>query len=206
MDRSEKFWNRIAVRYSQQPLDDEASFHEMINLTQQYLRADMEVLEIGCGTGSTAIILARYVKHIHAVDISSKMIEIARAKAQTSNIGNINFQQSSVEDLGSDANAVDVVIGFNLLHLLENKESAVAAIFKSLKPGGLFISNTVCVDKNMRFLKLFAPIGKLLGLMPPVEFFTAQELEDCLKIAGFDIEQSLQNSNSSDVFITARKS
>lgn len=206
MDRSEKFWNRVAVRYSQQPLDDEASFHEMINLTQQYLRASMEVLENGCGTGSTAIILAPYVKHIHTVDISSKMIEIARAKAQTNNIGNISFQQSPFEALDNEANAVDVVIAFNLLHLLENKENAVAAIYKSLIPGGLFISNTVCFDNNMHFLKLFAPIGRLLGLMPPVKFFTTQELENCMQTAGFDIEQSLQNSNSSDVFIAARKS
>lgn len=166
----------------------------------------MEVLEIGCGTGSTAIILAPNVKRIHAIDISSKMIEIARAKAQANNIGNISFQQSPVEELNNDAGTVDVVIGFSLLHLLENKENVVAAIYKLLKPGGLFITSTVCIDSSMRFLKLFAPIGKLLGLMPPVKFFTTQELKDCMQTAGFDIEQSLQNSNSPDLFIAARKS
>jgi ubiquinone/menaquinone biosynthesis C-methylase UbiE len=42
----------------------------------------MEVLEFGCGTESTAIAHAPYVKHIQALDISSKMIDIAQGKAQ----------------------------------------------------------------------------------------------------------------------------
>jgi len=41
----------------------------------------MELLEFGCGTGSTAIVHVPYVNHIHAIDIFSNMICIAQAKA-----------------------------------------------------------------------------------------------------------------------------
>ena len=78
MDRSNKFWDRIAKRYSKQPIADEAAYQKKLEVTRRYFRPDMEVLEFGCGTGSTAIIQAPYVKHIHAIDISSKMIEIAQ--------------------------------------------------------------------------------------------------------------------------------
>jgi cyclopropane fatty-acyl-phospholipid synthase-like methyltransferase len=37
---------------------------------------DMEVLEFGCGTGSTAIVHAPHVKELRAIDISEKMIGI----------------------------------------------------------------------------------------------------------------------------------
>ncbi len=53
----------------------------------------MEVLEFGCGTGTTAITHAPYVKHIRAIDISSNMIEIAQRKADAKNIKNVTFEQ-----------------------------------------------------------------------------------------------------------------
>ena len=81
MDQSTKFWDRIADRYSKQPIADEAAYEKKLRITREYFRPDMEVLEIGCGTGSTAIVHAPYVKHIQAIDLSSKMIEIAHAKA-----------------------------------------------------------------------------------------------------------------------------
>jgi cyclopropane fatty-acyl-phospholipid synthase-like methyltransferase len=42
----------------------------------------MELLEFGCGTGGTAIIHAPHVKHIRAIDISPRMIEIAKSRAE----------------------------------------------------------------------------------------------------------------------------
>lgn len=63
MDRSEKFWDKIATRYSKKPVADEAAYQKKLQITQEYFRPDMEVLEIGCGTGSTAITHAPHVKH-----------------------------------------------------------------------------------------------------------------------------------------------
>ena len=70
--RRAKFWDRIAERYARTPVADETSYKKKLQITQDYLRPGMEVLEFGCGTGSTALIHAPYVKHIHAIDISSK--------------------------------------------------------------------------------------------------------------------------------------
>ena len=64
MDKSAKFWDRIAKRYSKQPVADETSYQKKLQITHEYLKPDMEVLELGCGTGSTAIIHSPYVKHI----------------------------------------------------------------------------------------------------------------------------------------------
>jgi methylase of polypeptide subunit release factors len=60
----------------------------------------MTVLEFGCGTGSTAIAHAPYVKRILATDVSAKMIEIARANAERAGIENVTFGQAAVEELG----------------------------------------------------------------------------------------------------------
>ncbi len=94
-DQSAKFWNKFAERYSKQPVADEADYQKKLQVTREYFQPDMEVLEFGCGTGSTAITHAPYVKHILAIDISSKMIEIAQGKADAENVENVTFKRST---------------------------------------------------------------------------------------------------------------
>ncbi|MEM9771872.1 MAG: class I SAM-dependent methyltransferase, partial [Cyanobacteria bacterium P01_D01_bin.73] len=93
------FWDKIAEKYSKQPIADEASYEKKLAVTREYLKPGMELLEIGCGTGSTALFHAPYVKHIRAIDFSEKMIGIAQAKAADQNIENVTFEQSGIDDL-----------------------------------------------------------------------------------------------------------
>ena len=55
MNQSAKFWDKIAERYSRRPIADEAAYHRKLQVTREYFHPDMQVLEFGCGTGSTAI-------------------------------------------------------------------------------------------------------------------------------------------------------
>lgn len=198
-----KFWDRIAKSYSQRPIADEAAYQKKLEVTRQYLKPDMEVLELGCGTGSTAIKHAPFVRHIRAVDISSKMIEIARAKA--TDIANVTFEQATVENLDVPKESVDAVLALSLLHLLEDKEAAIAKIHGMLKPGGLFVSSTACLGDTMKWFKLVAPIGRFFGVIPTVKIFTVQELVDSLTSAGFDIDHQWQPAPGKAVFIVAKK-
>ncbi|MDJ0569167.1 MAG: SAM-dependent methyltransferase, partial [Pleurocapsa sp. MO_192.B19] len=99
------------------------------------------------------------------------------------------------------------------LHLLENKEEVIAKVYKMLKPGGLFITSTVCLGDTMKWIKFVKPMGKLLGLMPTVVVFTRKELSDSLTDADFKIDYHWQPSKSiskgvfklKGVFIVAKK-
>ena len=205
VDQSSKFWNRIAERYAKRPVADEAAYQKKLRVTREYLQPDMEVLEIGCGTGSTAIAHASYVKHILAIDISSKMIEIARGKAEADNVENITFKIAAIDELNDADQTFDAVLGLSILHLLENKEDTIAKVHKMLKPGGIFVTSTACIGDTMKFFKVVAPIGKFLGLMPLVKVFTTKELEDSLTNARFAIYYQWQPSKGKSVFIVAKK-
>ena len=76
----------------------------------------------------------------------------------------------------------------SILHLLENKEEVIAKVHRMLKPGGIFATSTACLGDTMKYIKLIAPIGKFLGLMPLVKVFTTKELEDNLSDVGFQID------------------
>ncbi len=173
--------NRTALRYAPDP--------ETEQVTRDYFQTDMEVLEFGCGTGSTAISHAPYVKHIHALDISSKMIEIARGKADANNGENVTFERSTIDEFNVSDQSLDAVLGLSILHLLDNKEEVIAKVHKMLKPGGIFITSTVCLgDTMMRFLEFVVSIGKFFGLMPRVKAFTTKDFQHSFSEVGFEID------------------
>ncbi len=205
MNQSTKFWNKIAERYSKQPIADEAAYQKKLQITREYFQPDMEVLEFGCGTGTTAITHAPYVKHIHAIDISSKMIEIAQGKADAEKATNVTFKRSTIDEFSVSNQTLDAVLALSILHLLENKEEVIAKIHRMLKPGGIFVTSTACLGDTMKYIKLIAPIGKFLGLIPLVKVFTTNELKDKLTDAGFQIDYQWQPGKGKAVFIVAKK-
>ena len=205
MKTSPKFWDNIAERYSEQPIADEAAYQKKLQVPRQYFQSDMEVLEFGCGTGSTAINHAPSVKHIQAIDISSKMIEIAQDKAEAAGIKNISFQKSTIETFDAPNQHFDIVLGLSILHLLDNKEAMIAKIHKMLKPEGVFVTSTACLGDTMGWFRFIAPIGNFLGLLPLVKVFTVKELEESLVNANFEIDYQWQPGKGKSVFIIAKK-
>ncbi len=205
MSQSPKFWDKIAERYSRRPIADEAAYNKKLQVTREYFKPDMEVLEFGCGTGSTAIAHAPFVKHIQAIDVSSKMIEIAQGKADTGKVGNVTFEHKTIDDLSLPEKSMDAVLGLSILHLLDNKEDVIAKVHRMLKPGGVFVTSTACIGDTMKFFKVIAPIGRFFGLIPFVEVFTTKELEDSLTAAGFTIDYQWQPGKGKSVFIVAKK-
>lgn len=199
-----RIWNRFAEGYAKRPVADEAAYQKKLEVTRGYFRPDMEVLEFGCGTGSTAIAHAPHVKRIRAIDFSSKMIEIAERKAVEAKIENVVFARSSIDEF-PDEQAFDAVLGLSVLHLLEDKEAVIAKVFRMLLPGGIFVSSTVCMGDKLKFFKWIAPIGKFFSLLPLLKVFPRSELEASIRSAGFEIDHVWQPGGRAAVFIVAKK-
>ena len=192
-----KFWDKMAPSYSKQPIGDEASYQKKLQITRGYLRPDMEVLEYGCGTGGTSLIHAPYVKHILATDISQQMIGIAKTKAEEAKVTNVDFKQASIEELCTSisSNSLDAVLGLSILHLVPNRQEVIKQTYQWLKPGGLFITSTICINDMggvvRPLMKVAAPIGRFFGFFPPqfvLATFSKDELTKEFRDAGFDIE------------------
>lgn len=205
MYKPENFWNRFAKRYAKSRISNEDAYREKLKITRNYFTPDSEVLEFGCGTGTTAVSHAPFVKHIHAIDVSSKMLEFARSKAAAANVSNMTFTCANIEGFSEDRVPYDVIMGHSILHLLEDKETVIATVYDMLKPEGVFVSSTTCVGDMNRFLKFVLTIGKRLGLLPLVGFFSIEGLVQSLTNAGFAIDYQWQPEGSDAVFIVAKK-
>jgi len=202
---SVKFWDRMAKRYSKQPIADESAYQKKLEVTQSYLNPDMRLLEFGCGTGSTALIHAPLVKEILAIDVSANMLAIAQEKADAQGIQNVQFKVQTIEDFDSHEGQFDAVLGMSILHLLGNKEAAIEKVFHLLKPGGLFISSTVCADKMIAPLRWAIRLGYAVGLLPHFKGFSKENLEASMVQAGFDLDYVWRPGENKAVFIVAKK-
>lgn len=205
---NEVFWNRIARKYAQDPISDIAGYERTLQRTKLFLSATDRVLEFGCGTGSTAFRLAPCVKHLVATDVSSEMIAIAHEKAKVANIANVYFGAATLEQPELTAESFDAVLGFNILHLLEDVPQALKAIHRYLKPGGMFISKTPCLNDANVMIRLAIPPMRWIGKAPFVKSFSHRELEQLVSGEGFEIlESGKHGTKGMDFrhFIAARK-
>ncbi len=199
-----RFWDRIAKRYSRKAVPDQAAYETKLAKTDSYLQPDDRVLEIGCGTGTTALHHASRVGQILATDISAKMIDIAREKAQAAGVDNARFEVSSIDDLDASPGQYDVILAHSILHLVADVPRTLRQLHRMLKPGGLLISNTQCIGDSAAWLGWVAPLGRTLGVLPRVNVFREQEFLQWIGDAGFDFEEIWQPKAKASHYIVAR--
>ena len=137
MVQSAVFWDRIAERYARRPVPDEAAYRRKLEITRRYLRPDTRVLEIGCGTGSTALAHAPHVEHVHAIDLSGKMIDIARRRS--SDHRNVEFHVAAAEALPLEDDSIDVAWTIHAYHHWEAPDAGIAEVARVVRPGGRFM-------------------------------------------------------------------
>ena len=204
--KSKLFWNLFANKYSKMPISDLEAYEKKLDATRKYLGPDKSVLEFGCGTGSTAIVHAPYVKDLFAIDYSKKMIDIANQKKKENKIQNIEFRQGILEDLSSKEQTFDVVLGLNVLHLIKDLQGAIKKSYELLKPGGVLITSTPCVGETPGILKYLLGILSPFAPIPYVNVFSSAVLEKNMRDAGFQILESLAPGKDKSVhFLVAKK-
>lgn len=199
------FWDRIAPKYAQRPVGDPKAYDEKLARVAALLCAKDRVLEIGCGTGTTALRLAPGVATYTATDGSRAMIDIAKAKLGPDAPGNVTFLQADAAEKLSDA-PFDAICAFSLLHLVEDLPAVLRAVHAQVKPGGLFVSKTVCLRETAFPIRLMVPALTAVGLAPPVAALSRAQLLREISAAGFDIETVTHfGPKRLNPFIVARK-
>ena len=206
MNTSEKFWDKAAINYDQQEKKDEQTYFTLYEKTTKYLKFSDVVLDFGCGTGLISNEIAGKVKVIHAIDTSSKMIEIAKNKADGRKIENITYAYSTIFDKRYEKGSFDAIFVFYLLHLIEVTDKVIQRINELLKPGGLIISATPCLGEKKTFFSILLFVGSKIGLIPKLRSFKISELEDSIVNGNFEIiEIECLHQKTQQYFIVAKK-
>jgi ubiquinone/menaquinone biosynthesis C-methylase UbiE len=203
------FWNRIARRYASDPIADPAGYTATLERVRTLLRPEHEVLEVGCGTGTTALALAAETKRYLASDLAPEMVAIAREKLLAQPRPGLRFEVADASAPPAQRQQFDVLLAFNALHMLPDLQRSLQPMLTALKPGGLFISKTPCVgEMNPLIPWLAIPVARLLGKAPPLLVFKQAQLVEAFTRQGLHIETIERHGTMGKdirVFIVARK-
>ncbi|MCX7325245.1 MAG: class I SAM-dependent methyltransferase [Hyphomicrobiales bacterium] len=202
-----RFWNRVARKCATDTIKNMAAYDRTMARTWQLLRQFDTVMEIGCGTGTTAAKLAPGVSRLTASNISSEIIAITREKTEAQSCRDVEFRIESNGHPDDPGGVHDTVLAFNLLHLVPDRTATLAEAHRLLRPGGLFISKTPCLSEMNPLIRVALPVTRLLGKAPNVSFFAAAERATEIARAGFTVEaRERQETGSKDIriFIVAR--
>ncbi len=202
-----KFWDGTAEKYSKQPIANQKAYEIKLDLTREYFTPDSQVLEFGCGTGSTAILHAPFVKHIDAIDVSQEMIRIAKDKLEPAGVQNVTFRVADMDGFQATPESYDAVLGLNILHLLDDRMAAMREVCKALKPGGHFISSTACLREKLLFTLIdpLFPLMHALGQWPKVYRLSASRIQRDMEQIGFKTVHYWQPDNGIGVFMVGQK-
>jgi len=126
----------------------EKSFEDIAELVEQ-LAMDIDdpcVLDLACGTGILAYMLAKRGMSVVACDLSPKMIEVAKSTAAHENIIYMVQDAHTItpQDIGKN---VDVVVAKNALYHMDPAQ-VFEAVSNLLVPSGYFIFSTLNADAN----------------------------------------------------------
>lgn len=210
MDKSERFWDKMAKHQDKDINRFKQAHIKTLESTKKFLNADAIVLDFGCGTGIKTLEIARHVKKIYGIDISAKVIEIAKEKAARYKIMNVDFAQATLHDERYKKESFDIILAFNMLHLFKDNRPIMQRIAEILKPGGLFISISSCLGEKMALLTklqfyLFL-IPSKMGLTPYIKIFKFYELENLLSNEDLQIiETEIFYDRLSGYFTVAKK-
>ena len=100
------------------------------------LAADKIVLDIACGDGYGAAMLARHAAQVTGVDIDTPTVERARGKYVADNL---RFLQGSATDIPLDDDSVDLVVSFETIEHLMEQDRMLYEIRRVLRPEGFLL-------------------------------------------------------------------
>jgi 2-polyprenyl-6-hydroxyphenyl methylase/3-demethylubiquinone-9 3-methyltransferase len=183
------FFDRCASAYAEQHGHPGRLLEYRLGLVRAHarLRAEDDVLDVGCGPGDHLLALASQIRRSTGVDLSPGMIDVARARLRGSpNVAHVTFAVDDASELASVPTAsVDVVLCIGVIEHVLDKPATLASIRRTLRASGRFF----CLTPNGDYL-WYRHIAPRLGLatrhLSTDAFLTRDGLVTLLRRAGFE--------------------
>jgi len=119
------------------------------------------ILELGCGEGEDAVLLAKLGARVTGLDVSPLSIELARRRAALDGVADrTDFRCAQLDEAGLPERSFDVVFVDNVLHhMLDDLDGTLRALLRAAKPGALFLCiEPVNLSKLLRRVRFLVPV------------------------------------------------
>ena len=152
------------------------------------IREGARVLDVGTGTGDTALMLSAIVGPggtVVATDASSAMVEAASKTVQEAGAANVTVQVMNGEALDLEPRSFDAAVARNVLMFVPRLDRALTGVRRVLRPGGRFATTTWAPLEENPFNRIPIEQVRSLGRMPErtAEVVSAFGLSDARALA-----------------------
>jgi SAM-dependent methyltransferase len=124
-------WERIRKSY----FDDRVTSMAI----EKLLPRNLVLADVGCGTGSLTVELARFAEKVIGVDLSQEMLRRARHVAKERKLRNVEFRRGDALELPLEARSVDATFCVMVLHFLADPQQAIAELCRITRGEGSVI-------------------------------------------------------------------
>jgi len=157
------------------------------------------MLDLGTGPGYLPVEIINQAPEIRIVgiDLSRRLIRMARTRAQKANLSeHIVFEVANAANLRFDSDSFDMILSTGMFHSLKNPSKVLQEIFRVLKLGGdawIYDPAKIIhyIDKSQWRASLnarerfFLWFFGLLGLQKPIVVYSRDEMVPLIEAAGF---------------------
>lgn len=178
-------WNRVWARggFSTAIVDVGRGVYNWFfrRVLRRYLASDILMLELGCGTSSLTISLAREVKKIIGLDISHEALELSKKNMELAGVHNMEFVHGDCLDVPYEGE-FHFLWSQGLLEHFDDPLAVARQHFKAIRPGGTALMSVPYYYSyhNLWYIFTRPRFLRSLWLWPGVEqtFFTRKQLQE----------------------------
>jgi SAM-dependent methyltransferase len=155
-------------------------------LARADLREGERVLDLGCGGGIDVLLAAPQVGaggHIYGLDMTPRMLDLARDNATAAGVDNVSFISGLIENVPLPDAAVDVVTSNCVINLSDDKLAVLREAYRVLVSGGRFVVADMVLVRPELPAEQRARAASLVGCTNGV--LTVEEYRELMEAAGF---------------------
>lgn len=192
------FKKKIEIAYDNFSVNyDAKQGSAMISFTTQLLYGlqipkNPIVLDVGCGTGIATFELMKKTDGkgtFYGIDLSQKMINLARKRALECNQTNVEFSKGNAEKIDYPESSFDLIVCNQVFHWIINKKAVLKEMFRVLKPNG---KAALAFQGGPSFKELFEAYNKVRQRHPAYALSRSprspnlEETRELFKSVGFE--------------------
>jgi len=159
-------WDLVASGYSETTMQMFEPYAEEV-IAAAKLKPGAAVLDVACGPGTLALMVAREAGKVHGIDFSQAMLDCFAGRIAADGHDNIDIRHGDAQQLPYDDNAFDAAFSMFGLMFFPDRSKGFSEIYRTLKPGGtIAVTSWAPVDQSPAMQMMFGAIRTMKPEIP----------------------------------------
>lgn len=159
-------WDLVANGYAETTMQMLAHYADEA-IAASKLKPGAAILDVACGPGTLALMVAREAGSIHGIDFSAPMLDIFKQHVERSGHRNITIQHGDAQTLPYADATFDAAFSMFGLMFFPDRRKGFAEIYRTLKPGGsIAVTSWAPIDRSPAMQLMFGAIRAIKPDLP----------------------------------------